>query len=80
MTFQRDGIIPNWQDNAACRGQAAALFYPADRGNHPETRIARRLCADCPVRAECLEAGHRERYGIWGGLATRERRTARRRL
>ena len=41
------------------------------------------LCADCPVRAECLELSLRQwdgagRYGIWGGMLAPERRTLRR--
>ena len=42
------------------------------------------LCANCPVRGECLELSLRQwhgagRYGIWGGTLERERRALRRR-
>ncbi len=37
--------------------------------------MAKNVCADCPVRARCLDhaltAG--ERYGVWGGLDENER-------
>lgn len=36
---------------------------------------AKRLCALCPVKAECLEYANDndEREGIWGGLTPQER-------
>ena len=38
--------------------------------------VARRMCAGCPVRAECLEYAllHRIPQGVWGGASERERR------
>jgi WhiB family redox-sensing transcriptional regulator len=36
-------------------------------------RKARRLCLSCEVRAECLEDGMGEQYGIWGGLSPKQR-------
>ena len=38
-----------------------------------ELRMVREMCAHCPVRVECLEAG-RDEAGWWGGLSERERR------
>ena len=37
---------------------------------------AKRICADCPVRQECLDYAMRvhEPFGIWGGLTEAERR------
>lgn len=42
---------------------------------------AKKACAGCPVRAECLElALHRdEKHGIWGGTTPEERLLMRRR-
>jgi WhiB family transcriptional regulator, redox-sensing transcriptional regulator len=42
------------------------------------------VCAECPVRAECLELSLRHSfsigaYGVWGGLVAGERRELRRR-
>jgi WhiB family transcriptional regulator, redox-sensing transcriptional regulator len=42
------------------------------------------ICAECPVRAECLELSLRHSfgigvYGVWGGLVAGERRELRRR-
>ena len=39
-------------------------------------RAAKRICADCVVRVECLQwAFSNEKYGIWGGYTAEERRT-----
>jgi WhiB family transcriptional regulator, redox-sensing transcriptional regulator len=48
-----------------------------------EAERALALCAECPVRAECLEMSLRQwrtigKYGIWGGLVEAERAAARR--
>jgi hypothetical protein len=37
------------------------------------TDDAREACDHCPVRAECLEFGLYEHFGIWGGRTYRER-------
>jgi hypothetical protein len=42
------------------------------------------ICAECPVRADCLELSLRHSsgigaYGVWGGLVAEERRALRRR-
>ena len=44
--------------------------------------LARAICAACPVRGQCLAYAITadERFGIWGGLDPRQRRTLRRRL
>lgn len=71
-----------WSDQAACRGSESALFYPAETAERKELRadreqMAKRICADCAVREECLSAAlsRRESYGIWGGLNETERRS-----
>ncbi|MEO9181232.1 MAG: WhiB family transcriptional regulator [Acidimicrobiales bacterium] len=71
----------DWTDSAACRDTEGALFYPSDSTERKEDRlerelIAKRICASCGVREECLEAAlaRHESYGIWGGLNEVERR------
>lgn len=38
-------------------------------------RVAKQICAACPVRNRCLEVSlvSREPYGVWGGLTEEER-------
>ena len=71
----------DWTAAAACRDSEGALFYPSDSAERKEDRlerelIAKRICASCGVREECLEAAlaRHESYGIWGGLNEIERR------
>jgi hypothetical protein len=58
-------------------GPAAESFFPEKGGS---SREAKRICADCPVRIECLNYALRrdERYGVWGGMSERERRRLKR--
>jgi WhiB family redox-sensing transcriptional regulator len=62
-----------WMFHARCRGVSPAEFFPSD-GTGVET--AQRVCAECPVRAECLEYAllNRIEHGVWGGASERERR------
>lgn len=61
----------NWWDYAACRGVDTEEFYPEKGGC---SVIARRICAGCMVRVECLDYAlvHNER-GTWGGLSENAR-------
>lgn len=60
------------------------MWYPEGHGREAEVRNAKRWCAVCPVRPECLayvlsvEAGApaESRYGVWAGLTPRERYAA----
>lgn len=64
---------PEWTLAALCQQTDPELFYPEKGGS---TAAAKRICAQCTVRSECLEDAllHTERYGIWGGMSERERR------
>lgn len=72
-----DGIL-GWQERALCAQTDPEAFFPEKGGS---TREAKRVCAFCEVRAECLDyaLANDERFGIWGGLSERERRKFRRR-
>lgn len=66
-----------WAHRAACRqGQPDDLFV---RG--AEQHRAKRVCAGCPVRTECLAEAldGRIEWGVWGGMTERERRALLRR-
>lgn len=67
----------DWMLEARCLDADPEAFFPEKGGS---TREAKRICAACPVREECLEYAleNDERFGIWGGLSERERRRAKR--
>jgi len=75
--LEDEGVLA-WQEQALCAQTDPEAFFPEKGGS---TREAKRVCASCEVRAECLEyaLAKDERFGIWGGLSERERRKIRRR-
>ena len=66
-----------WIDRAACNGLNPDLFVP-EKGQ--TSGPARRVCAVCPVAAECLDMALEQnlQFGIFGGMSARERRRERR--
>lgn len=69
-----DLLRPPWMGDAACRGLGFDVWFPTDEIG-PQADAARRVCAGCRVRVECLDYALDApvRYGLWGGLSTRER-------
>lgn len=67
-----------WQADSLCAQTDPEAFFPEKGGS---TRDAKKICASCEVRAQCLEyaLANDERFGIWGGLSERERRKLRKR-
>ena len=74
-------IAEDWMLAAACYGYPALFFAPDDSETRSERRrreaAAKSVCARCPVRSQCLMDALEsdERFGIWGGLTERERRS-----
>ncbi len=68
----------SWRQAAACRDSEVDMFFPA---SEDDAEPAKAICAQCPVRYECLDWAIRTRqdYGVWGGLTESERRQLRRR-
>lgn len=72
----------DWTLHAACRGRGDLFFAPDGQESRAERREreaeAKVVCGGCRVRVECLDEAIRsdERFGIWGGLNARERRSA----
>ena len=68
-----------WQEDALCAQTDPEAFFPEKGGS---TRDAKKICSQCNVRSECLEYALKndERFGIWGGLTSRERSIIRTRL
>jgi WhiB family transcriptional regulator, redox-sensing transcriptional regulator len=62
-----------WQERGACRGIDVVLFFPVVEH---EAYEAKAVCSMCPVKGACLEFAleHGERFGIWGGYTTLERK------
>lgn len=69
--------IDRWWNHGACRGHDPNLWFP-EWPKPNEYRQARKICATCPVRKQCLDdALKREtgslRYGMFGGTTPLER-------
>lgn len=67
---------PEWMADAACARTDPEAFFP-EKGSGAD---ARKICADCPVRQQCLDMAlnlRRNPDGIWGGTTMEERRAMR---
>ena len=65
--------VKHWTESAVCRSTDPDLFFPEVGKSGFQ---AKKICSDCPVRAECLSealnAGD-DLWGIWAGFGMRER-------
>jgi WhiB family redox-sensing transcriptional regulator len=61
-----------WMAQGQCRSTNTDSFFPS---HSLGVEAAQRLCAECPVRSECLDYAllHRIDHGVWGGTSERER-------
>jgi WhiB family transcriptional regulator, redox-sensing transcriptional regulator len=78
------GHDADWRSASACRHANPDLFFPvatAATGRAAQIAAAKAICADCPVRSQCLEFAQANQltYGIWGGTTPEDRIRARRR-
>ncbi|MFF5360479.1 WhiB family transcriptional regulator [Streptomyces scabiei] len=66
-----------WLRRAACVGEDPELFFPVGTTGPAldEVAAAKRVCAGCPVRRECLDwaLGNGQLAGVWGGMSEEER-------
>lgn len=72
-------LVPlgKWAAEAKCAEVDPELWFPVwDGKGSSTTAAAKRVCAQCPVRAECLAYALEvcEPHGVWGGLTPHERR------
>lgn len=74
----------DWQEAGSCRHVGGDLFFPPFDVEPTAARLeresaAKAICAECPVRVECLEWALTvgEPYGVWGGYSESERRELR---
>ena len=70
--------VYEWQSRGNCVGRPVEDFFadPSRRTfRHAQDARAKLLCADCPVRQECLEHALSvpEPFGVWGGTTPAER-------
>lgn len=75
--IRRGGLIADWLPgawlgDALCAQTDPEAFYP-EAGQ--DGKAAKRICARCPVNAECLSYAVvvDERHGVWGGMARKQR-------
>ncbi len=70
----RASIRSHWQSGAVCASTDPEQWFPA-KGGSP--RLARAVCAACPVRRSCLASAllYAE-DGIWAGTTPTQRRAA----
>lgn len=64
-----DALMASEESNAnelPCRSNDPELFFAE---TPTDVELAKALCVDCPVRAECLAGAleRREPWGVWGG-------------
>ncbi len=66
-----------WAERGSCRDMDPDTLFVPGAAQHR----AKRVCASCPVRVECLTEAldNRLEFGIWGGMTERERRSLLRR-
>ena len=85
MTAQRHRLSfsprPDWFDQAACRGMGPDIFFQTRNDPHqpaPSPVEAKNVCRGCTTRTECYREWQAlpwelRRYGVWAGLASRDR-------
>ena len=79
---EEDSDRVNWREQAACLGSQSDVFFPVGRGAGSRNWVmaAKRICASCPVRPECLSYAVTtiQPDGVWGGTTPKERQKLRR--
>ena len=70
---------PEWHEDAECSKPSNREHVDKFFANKPAQQLdAKKLCNDCPVRAECAKWAleNKQIWGIWGGLTPEQvRRT-----
>ena len=77
------GRLCDWREAGACHDADPDLFFPVSTTGPMILQVAdaKKICARCPVRRECLDFARANEPidGIWGGTTPEERQRARRR-
>lgn len=63
----------DWMAEGLCNDRPPSLFFPSDGVG---VEVAKRICAECPVKDPCREYALENRidHGVWGATSERERR------
>jgi WhiB family transcriptional regulator, redox-sensing transcriptional regulator len=68
----------DWRSQGACLTADPELFFPLSSMGPALRQLteAKKVCARCPVRAECLDfaLSTHQVHGVWGGTSEDERR------
>lgn len=65
--------------DAECSGPKGCDEGRREVGRYERIQSAKQICMTCPVQPQCLDHALRadERFGLWGGMSERERRSLR---
>jgi len=72
----------SWQEEALCAKDdpniLKVFYYDPEEDDVDYTSEAKQICAQCPVRRQCLQYAldNEERFGVWGGSDETSRRWA----
>ncbi len=78
----------SWREDALCRHEDPEIWWIDYENDDPDDRehkakVAKKICAECPVLDHCAVYGLRlieDRWSVLGGLTHRERLEIRRKL
>lgn len=73
VSIRREVDEAPWYKSALCAETDPEIFFPAKGGS---TKLAKKICGECTVRAECQSdiLAVRDRHGVQGGMSEGQRR------
>lgn len=74
LIMEQRNAQAGWRWFAACKGMDPDIFFAPVGAGHSH---ARGICAECPVRAECLRDLGKYESGFVGGMTSTQRRKGR---
>jgi len=80
MTRREVNVAGTDWERANCKGINTEIFFADDTdlyNRHLDNRMIRKICFTCTIQKDCLRAGMKEEFGVWGGLTANERKKVR---